>query len=149
MLPNHTQANVVRNLLIGLGLGTAHGSGDSPASDWPIYSPNTPDTPDKMIAVSNTQGTDNGRGFTGKRYENPGVIITVRGKTEDEACVKAKQVVDALDRVQYREVSIDSSHYVIHTLIRSSGPLNLGMAVPASRRYMFTINYLVSFRMTN
>ena len=143
---DHTPADIVRELLIGLALGTD--PDDSGA--WPVFSPNEPDLPDEMIAVSDTQGRDGGRTAPdNERAEHQGIQVMVRGKTSPRGWVKANAIAIALDTVWNRNVTMDSSEYTVYGIMRTGNVLPLGKAVPESRRWMFSINAIVSISKTN
>ena len=137
-----TPAKVIRQLLIDLGLASDGGP------SWPAYSPNVPDLPNVMIAVTDTAGRDGGREMaTGERAEHDGIQILLRDVDEDSGFLKAKQVAIALDAVSYENVSVGGHTYTVATIVRTGPVLPLGKAVPSSKRWMFSINAVVSLRM--
>lgn len=133
----HDPADVVRRLMIALGLGT-----DPPDGEWPVYSPAEPANPDAVISVKGTAGRDVLRdGITGERVEMFGVQIMVRAATNAAAYPKASAIAAALDAVSWDTVTLDGTAYTVDHLIRTSGPLPLGHE-QNSKRSRVSLNYL-------
>lgn len=133
----HSPADVVRRLVIALGLGT-----DPSAGSWPVYAPVEPANPDNVITVTTQAGRDLGRDMvTSTRLEMYGVQLLVRGSTEAVGYPKASAVADALDTLFWDSVTLDGTSYTCKHLIRSSGPISLGYEAN-SRRWRCSLNYL-------
>lgn len=134
----HSPADIIRRLIIALGLGT------DPSSNlaWPAYAPVEPANPDNILAVTTTTGRDLGRDMvTSTRLEMYGVQVMVRSSTEAVGYPKASAVADALDQLSWDSVTLDGTAYTCKHLIRSSGPLSLGYEAN-SRRWRSSINFL-------
>jgi hypothetical protein len=139
----HSPADVLRWLLIHLGVGTDPTTGGS----WPIHASSEPDLPDNLITVYDTAGTTDGRIHrTGETAEHRGVMVQVRGTSQPTAWAKADSVKVALDESLSNElVTVDDAEYIVHAATRHSGPLSLGRE-PSTNRFLFTINAVVSLR---
>lgn len=149
----HSPADVLRRVLIALGLGTDPDA--EPLGLWPIYAAAQPDTPDNVITLYDTVSVLQGRAMvTGEVMEQHGVQVRVRAATHDLGYQKARAVVVAMDESVYQEsVTLDdpgvgtaASSYLVHAVSRRGGILALGKELPASKRSLFTVNALVSVR---
>jgi hypothetical protein len=139
----HSPADVVRWLLINLGLGT------DPAADglWPIHATNEPDWPDNMLTLYDTDPSIDGRiQQTGEITEHRGVQVQVRGVDHPTAWAKVEAVRATMDEtVNKHLVIVESSAYIVYAITRRSGPLALGRE-SATNRFLFTINVAVALR---
>ncbi len=140
-LLHHSPAYVIRQLLVDLGLGSNPASG----TDWPVFSPKLPATPDNAIVVRGTLGTSDGRSqVNGESQMHHGFQIMVRASTDSEGEVKAQAILDALDKNVYREgVTVDGTNYCIHSVSLKGDVIPIGTETPTSKRVLFTINYTV------
>lgn len=138
---DHQPADVVRWLLIGLGVGTDPDDED----DWPIYAVNEPDLPDDSITAYSTEGQSDGRLHRGgETQEHYGVQLMVRGADDRKAWVVVNAVIQAMEENASNSiVDVGESQYVVHAATRRSGPIPLGRE-PASNRFLFSLNYIVS-----
>ena len=145
----HSPADVVRRVLIALGLGTDPSL--SPQQSWPVFSDGEPDRPDSVITVYDTAGKRKGRTMTdGEVQEYHGIQIRIRSSAHSAGYLKARALAIALDGDVYQEtVTIGSKTYLIHQLSRTSDVLRLGKESPVSKRCLFTINALAMVRQTN
>ena len=142
---SHSPEDVIRYMLIGLDLGTLPENQD----DWPIYATQEVDSPDNTITVYGTEGKKHGRDFVeGKMAEHQGIQIRIRATSPTVGHAKANAIAIALDETAYQDsVTIGSNVYLVHSINRVSGPLNLGKEL-GTRRFLFTINALTSLRQT-
>lgn len=145
---DHSPAEVVCNLLIGLGLGT------DPTADeaWPIFTtqePDGPDVPDSVITVYDTAGRQHGRSqVDGEVQEHRGVMIRVRDANHPDGHAKANEIAIALDETVYQDaVVVGAATYLVHAISRA-GSINVLGKEPTSNRNLFTINALVSLKQT-
>lgn len=143
---HHSQADVLRWLLVSLGIGT------DPTDDvsWPIHASSEPDLPDNMLTIYDTTGITEGRiQRTGETVEHRGVTIQIRGTDYRTAWSKSNAVRVALDEsISVSSVSIGGYNYTVHAVTIKSGPLALGKE-PTTNRFLFTINAVMSLRQTN
>jgi len=142
----HSPADIVRNLLINLGLGTT----PSDSGSWPIYSDLEPGSPDSVITVYNSAAILHGRRMPdGETDEHHGVQIRVRDANPKSGYTKSRAIVRSLDvDVSLNTVTFDSSTYTIQSISRVSDVLSIGKESPTSRRNLFTINAMCSLRET-
>ena len=143
---DHSPAEIVRRVLIALGLG-ADPQAVSP--EWPVYAVSETNNPDNVITVYNTTGTQSGRTRDGERQEHHGIQIRVRSAYEAIGYQKARDIAVALDQDVYQEpVAIDGKAYRVHAITRTSDVLSLGRQTPNTERRLFTVNAVVSLRQT-
>lgn len=140
----HSPAEIIRQLLIDLGVGTASGS-------WPVKFATEPDNPDNVITVYNAAGRSSGRVQNGgERQEHHGFQVRVRSTSESVGYVKARVIAVALDEnVLLTTVTVDSSTYRIQSISRTGDVISLGKNHPTTNLNLFTINALASLRQTS
>jgi hypothetical protein len=139
---DHFPADIIRQLLIDLGVGS-----EITAADWPAFSQKEPDSPDNAITVFDTMGRDLGRTNPDMvRSERYGIQVRVRGGDIDAAGVRARSVAMALDSVVRRPVVIDATLYLVLGFVRSGPVLRLGIDAPSSGRWIFVVNGLASLQ---
>lgn len=149
----HSPADVIRNLIIDLGDGTAHGSGSTPVGDWPVYVGQEPNSPDSLITCYDTAGETQGKTqIDGQVQERYGVQIRVRDANFHDGQKKAREIAVALDPVTLTSVEVGEDAgtggdtYLVMNVTRRSGPLSLGKNVTTSKLNLFTINVVVALQ---
>jgi hypothetical protein len=144
----HSVANVIRHLLIDLGLGSYPLSAAGEAL-WPIYIVGEPSSPDDVITVYNTDGADGGRVMnTGERQEHSGFLVRVRSSTHDGGAEKARAIAVAMDEQVYRRVvTVGAYSYVVHSISRTTDVIDLAKESLQAKRSIMTINARTSLRM--
>jgi len=139
---NHSPADIIRQLLIDLSLGT-----DGTLTDWPIYSTASPNTPNDIIVVTKTESKFQGRDMnSGEIQEHYGINISVRGEDVVTASDKAQDIAFALDATVDRDVvsmTGPTNTYQIEATTRIGAPLPLGKE-EEGRRELFSLNLIVS-----
>ena len=143
----HSPADVLRRLLIALGLGVTPASGTN--SNWPTYTAQEPNSPDNVVTTYDVDGRDFGRtGLTGERFEHHGVQVRIRSATFPVGWTKARALSVALDEDVYQEsVTIEGTNYFVHAVSRTSRPIYLGEE-PGTQRHVFTINVTINLHQT-
>lgn len=141
-MANYTVADILRTLLVDLGVGTMPEDEDP----WPIFVAQEPTLPDNTITIFDTEGMFRGRiQVTGKMDEKPGIQIRIRGDGYSQQS-KALQVLNALDTlIRLNEVVLGSDLYTVIAVTRTTGVLHIGKE-PQADRDIWVINALVSFR---
>ena len=141
---SHSPAQIVRQLLIDLSLGTL----PSASGSWPVYATHEPNTPDDCVTVYDTAGTDDGRSMiSGELWGHDGFQVRVRGKDHDTGWLKADAIQAGLAESVYdRTVRVSSSAYLVHAITRIGDVLTLGTEAPTSKRSLFTINATLSVK---
>lgn len=145
----HAPADVIRNLIIDLGDGTA----PSDASAWPVYVATEPNAPDNVITITDTTPVIQGHSqINGEVQENYGVQIRLRANDFHEGQEKARAIAVALDAATLKTVRVGDvagtgdESYTVMSVTRISGPLSLGKNVTTSKLNVFTINYTVAMQ---
>lgn len=148
-LLNHTPADIMSWLLVGLGVGGD--STKSPLPSWPVYSGVEPNSPDNCITVKGTTDVDDMRTFEGERQLHYGVQIRIRSTTEKIGYARALLIATTLDTVAGVGVVTPTPNvntYWITVVNVKNGVLQLGIDNPSTKRYLFTINCLFPMRKT-
>ena len=103
----HSPADIIRTLLVDLGLGTL----PEDSGSWPIYLANTPDSPDSTITVTDTASRKTGRTqFDGQIQEHHGFQVAIRDANHKDGYEKADAIKVALDEtIQLDTVSIQEN----------------------------------------
>ena len=139
----HSPADVLRWLLISLGIGT------DPANEgsWPIFASSEPDLPDSLITLYDTAGIGDGRiQRGGEAPKHHGMSIQVRGVDDPTAWVKMDTLVGAIsESTRNTLVDVGDNQYIVYAITIQSGPLALGRE-PGTNRFLFTINVLAAIR---
>jgi len=113
---------------------------------WPVFYDDEPSSPDNCLTVAGTSNLLQIRTqFDGEWEEPAGVQVRVRGKTSDIAGVKAQEVAWKMDKTPPRTVvTIESHTYLIHTINRTGGVINVGKESANSDRWLYSVNALIS-----
>lgn len=141
-LLDHSPADILRYLLISLGVV----SDPTPAADWPCYCSQEPNSPDRVVTTFDADGRILGREqLDGGLLERFGVQIRIRSNRHTDGWAKADAIRRELDREILREtIVVGSSTYCVQSFRRTSGVIDLGKEVGASKRHLFTINGLLT-----
>lgn len=139
---DHSPADVVRWLLINLGVGT---DPDDEGS-WPIFCDGEGDTPDNAITVYNTSGIVHGEvHYNGEVQEHYGLQFRLRATKSTVAWPKINELMLTIDQVINNDVvTIDGTSYYVECIPRTGTVLALGKA--DGKRYVYTLNSTVSLR---
>lgn len=146
----HAPADVIRWLLINLGLGIAPTVAD--LTDWQVSAEKERDSPDNTITVYDTDGADDGRSMVdGTIFYHYGFQVRVRGHSHQLGWRKANDIRTALAKnVSFTDVTVNdgisAGNYVVYSVVRIGGVLSLGWDDPNTRRHLFTVNALVTLR---
>ena len=146
---NHTPADVVRQVLIDLGLGSdlpANGL-TTPLSDWPVYKGLEPSDPDDVITVYNTAGRPDVRDMFGKLYTSYGVQLRVRAADPDQGWLKADALRTGVSEVVRQQVNVGATAYFVQCFNRIGDVLELGRDAPTTNRQLYTLNPTVRIRL--
>ena len=139
----HSPADIVRRVLIDLGLGV-----DPPSTPWPVFASGEPDTPDNCITVYDTAGLDHGRSMIdGELFGHNGVQVRVRSNSHATGWTKADAIQTGMAKSVYQEtVTISGQAYLVHAIAKIGDVLTFGKETPTSKRSLFTINALASIK---
>lgn len=140
----HSQADIIRRLLIQLGVGTAPETytGDA-GPQWPVYAADEPDAPDNAITVYDTAPVSKGRIMIGgEQIQDLGFTATVRGD-HVYGFRKAKEAEIALNESVYDAlVNIDGAQYIVHSCNQLTLVAFGKSDLPGTMRRRFNINGL-------
>lgn len=133
----HSPAKVVAQLLTALNIGV------------PVFATNEPTAPDACVTVYNTTPVADGRTMVdGEQQVHWGIQLRVRAADPATAFANAAALRDKLDTgVPYATVVIAPATYLVPCFAKTT-LLDLGKAVPTSKRSVCTINCLVPLRRT-
>lgn len=133
----HSADKIFQALLVQLGVATLPSAG----GDWPVTPNMESSSPDNVITVYQTDPSGIQKDQHGSEYEMFGIQVRVRDKSPGDS--KSREILEALSPVHRVEVSIGDSNYLVNSVHRESGPMNLGKAVsPANGCYLYTTNYV-------
>jgi hypothetical protein len=138
----HSPADVIRRLLIALGVGT-----DPDAlGEWPIFASGEPAVPDNCITLYDTAGAGGGRMMVnGELVSFDGIQARVRASTHPVGWKKADEIQTAFAMDVYNEtVVLESVTYRVFSISRIGDVLALGKESPTSKRSLFTVNATVA-----
>lgn len=142
----HSPADVLRWLLVF----KREGSDPNLSVDWPVFKGREPSNPDNVITVYDTTPQDDGRTMVdGEDIHHYGVQIRIRGVTDPVAYVKAESIhVTLSENTYYERIAINdrvnpSALYLVHSISKQS-LVAVGRDAPASTRYLYTINALMT-----
>lgn len=147
---NHSPADIIRQLIVDLGLGD-----DENGDEWATFDNSDPPSPDEVIVVHDTEGRDHGRShYDGRRHVHHGFLVRVRSLDHESGYKKSKEIAIAFDETVYdNEVAIPDltgtteSVYVVHSITRPNDIFVLGTEETSSKRHRFSINCLATIRM--
>lgn len=150
---SHSPADIVRWLLVDLGLGTDYRD----RSTWPVYCAHESEKPDNVITVYDTAGTDDGSVMVGGELQGHyGFQVRVRATDHPTGWDKINTIratlaegVPAAGQVGY-EVSIDdpasigTKRYIVQNIANISAVNDLGKNVANEKTDLFTVNGVVN-----
>ena len=145
---HHSPADVVRWLIVQLGLGTNPTL--DPLQPWPVYDTVEPSTPDSCITVNDTLGMDSGRSFPdGALDSHYGFQVRIRSGDKPSGYLKASNIRRTLAEGVYATrvtppIPIGSqARYLVHCVSKVGQVLPLGFE-RGTRRQLFTLNAMVA-----
>lgn len=145
----HSPANIVKNLLVSLGMGVDPITPPAIPLAWSVFVNSRPQTPDNLIVVYDAEGREHGRAHvSGERQLHHGVQIELRSDTYRVGYERVRAMAVSLDQDVYQEtVTIAGVDYRVHAITRTSDVSSIGKESPTSKRNIFHIDCLVSVRM--
>lgn len=143
----HSPARIVSRLLVDLGLGAepVNSAAAAPVT-WPVYTDSEPTTPDNLIVVTDTAGTDDGRAMvTGESMGHDGIQVRVRAVDHATGWTKIDSILNTLaQEVERTAVTIGATVYLVHCLAKFGPILALGKGRPGSALSKFSFNCVVA-----
>lgn len=140
-------ASIMRAYLIENDIGDITDPSDK--GDWPLYISHLPDSRSVKTnagAIYDTTGTSDLRSMTGQGYMHPGIQIRIRSRDYETGYTKIEDIANALDKVSFSTITIGSLEYRIQNVSRSSPIVSLGVESGTTRRFHFTVNFLLTIR---
>ena len=116
---------------------------------WPLYVNHMPDgreVADDCGVLYDTAGAKDGRLMTGVVIEHLGIQLRLRSLENQAGYAKAETIVSDLDAILNTELTIGSDDYIIHNVSRTSPIIPLGIEGGTKRRFLFTVNFLVTMK---
>lgn len=140
----HSVGDVIRQLIVDQGWGVDYVDDDT---DWATVDGAELDLPDNTITIYDTTGVDMSRVMvTGERQESHGFQVRVRSKDKRTGFAKARQIAVGLDVVVMATTTVDLVAYRIWSVKRSGEPLYIGYDSSNTKRFLHTLNCVVSLR---
>lgn len=144
----HSPADVMRWLLVRLGLGTDHRLGGT----WPVYVGGESEKPVNMITVYDTVGTDDGSVMVGGELQGHyGFMVRVRSEYHSLGWTKANAIRANLAENCYDLVvnvpayrATPAGVYVVGNCANIGSVMALGLNVPNEKSWLFTVNGVVN-----
>ena len=118
----------------------------SDGSTWPLWISHMQDKPSNAGAIYDTSGILEQRQMSGLVPTHQGIQIRIRAISYETGYAKIEDIASALDEVFDVSVEIDPEEYVIQNISKSSPIVPLGIEVGTKRRFLFTVNYLLTMR---
>ena len=148
---DHSPDDIIRNLIIDLGDGTAPDDG----SNWPVYCRKEPDTPEDVITVYQAANVLHGKEHpTGVMAEHYGAQVRVRAADYYTGWDKIQNIAVSLDGVTPREVEVGdvagtgSATYTVYAVTRRSGPAHIRDSRQPHKLDLFTFNVIAAITQT-
>ncbi len=118
----------------------------SDGSTWPLWISHMQDKPSNAGTIYDTSGVLEQRQMSGLVPTHQGIQIRIRATSYEIGYAKIEDIASALDEVFDVSVEIDPEEYVIQNISKSSPIVSLGIEEGTKRRFLFTINYLLTIR---
>ncbi len=121
-------------------------SDPSSGSAFPLWISHMQDKPSNAGAIYDTSGIIEQRQMSGLVPTHQGIQIKIRALSYETGYAKIEDIASALDEVFDESVEISAEEYVLQNIGRSSPIVPLGIEGGTKRRFLFTINYLLTLR---
>ena len=118
------------------------------SGDWPLYISSMPDgndVPDNCGAIYDTTDLKDGRQMNGPVIRHYGIQLRIRSTDYQTGWIKIEDISSDLD-ILSSEYTVSSIVYTIQNVSRTSPIVALGMEPGTTRRFHFTMNYLVTIK---
>lgn len=117
--------------------------------NWPLFVSSMPDgdnVENDCGAIYDTAGVLDGRQMDGKVPQHQGLQLRIRSQSYEVGYAKAEDIALELDEVANVSLTIDAGEYEIQNVSRTTPIVFLGPEVGTKRRYLFTVNFLLTIR---
>lgn len=117
--------------------------------NWPLFVSSMPDG-DKVEsncgAIYDTAGVTDGRSMSGVIPQHPGIQLRIRSSVYETGYAKAEDIALELDEVANVSLVIDAGEYKIQNVSRTTPIIFLGPEPGTKRRFLFTVNFLLTVK---
>jgi len=116
---------------------------------WPLFISGMPDADEvdtNCGAIYDTSGTLDLRQMNGYTPSHPGIQIKIRSQDYNTGYAKLEEVVDALSTVNRVLTIIGTQTFMVYNVKRTTPIVALGKEPGTKRRYLFTVNFLVTLK---
>ena len=120
--------------------------------NWPLYISHMPDGDNVETncgAIYDTSGVLDSRQMDGRIPLHPGIQIRIRSKDYETGFAKIEDLASELDTIAFNLVTIATGIYEIQNVSRTTNVVSLGIERGTKRRFLFTINYLLTMKKLN
>ena len=118
----------------------------SDGSAWPLFVQHMPPKPSNAGSIYNTAGVTEQRQMSGLVPIHQGIQIRIRAISEETGYAKIEDIASALGEIFEETVEIDPEEYVIQNASQTSDIVSLGIEEGPKRRFLFTVNFLLTLR---
>lgn len=121
----------------------------SDKDNWPLYISSMPDGTNVKTncgVIYDTTGTADGRLMIGLVPLHPGIQLRIRASSYEVGYAKIEDIASALDEVTNESITIAAGEYEIRNVSRTSPVASLGLEEGTKRRYLFTVNFLLTIK---
>jgi hypothetical protein len=115
-------------------------------TDWPLFVSHMPDEINDVGCVYNTSPIIDGKLMCGDVIEHPGIQITIRTNDYEIGRNKAEILALALDVLYNQLVTVEEKAFIVQNARRMTGITDLGLEIGTKRRYLFTIDYVLTMK---
>lgn len=121
----------------------------SDESNWPLYISSMPDGDDVKVdcgSIYDTAGMLDGKLSSGKVVVHPGIQLRIRSDDYEQGYAKIEAITLALDDVVRDTVTVSGDSYLLENVSRSTPIVPLGSERGYKRRFLFTVNFLITLK---
>lgn len=147
---NDPAAEVLRALMLQLGIGSDIVAPGSDQPSWPFYHSMMTSSPDNQLAIYDTSPIIQNRSQWKETQELFGIQFRIRSQGFDDGWDMGEEIKHCLDNQILRNTLIfNESTYLIQSVIRSGGLLSLGAEQPTVNRRLFSLNAVMCMNLVS
>jgi len=117
--------------------------------NWPLYVSSMPDgdgVKTNCGAVYDTAGILDGKLSSGEVVQHPGIQLRIRSSDYEVGYAKIEELALALDNVNQDTIVVKGNTYLLQNISRTTSVVPLGSERGYKRRFVFTVNFLITIR---
>jgi len=121
----------------------------SDGNDWPLYISSMPDGDNietNCGAIYDTAGVLDGKLSSGEVIQHPGIQLRIRSDDYETGYAKIEAIALALDDVSWDTIVVGGNTYLLQNISRTTSVVPLGSERGYKRRFVFTVNFLITIR---